>query len=119
MYTEDLKYSGSKDSLTYKLTIFHDIYSRVDVLAAVYTKAFPTMLKGAALNYFYSSAAAQICNNDFARVCEYMRKYFEGPSYYRKNLDEWNSISLTRIITENTGKSTSDCLLLLFKKLQL
>jgi hypothetical protein len=58
MYTEDLKYSGSKDSLTYKLTIFHDIYSRADVPAAVYTKAFPTMLKGAALNYFYSSAAA-------------------------------------------------------------
>jgi hypothetical protein len=58
MYTEDLKYSGSKDSLTYKLTIFYDTYSRVDVLAAVYTKAFPTMLKGAALNYFYRLAAA-------------------------------------------------------------
>jgi hypothetical protein len=58
MYTEDLKYSGSKDSLTYKLTIFYNIYSRVDILAAVYTKAFPTILKGVALNYFYSLAAA-------------------------------------------------------------
>ena len=31
MYTEDNKYSGEDDNFDFKLTIFYNLYSRVDV----------------------------------------------------------------------------------------
>lgn len=49
------KYSGENDSLTFKLTIFHDICARADVPYEATMKAFPTMLKGLALDYYCGS----------------------------------------------------------------
>lgn len=44
MYTEDAKYSGEEDSFTFKLSMFHDICNKADVLQEAKLKAFPTML---------------------------------------------------------------------------
>lgn len=51
LYTEEAKYGGEEDSFDFKLSIFHDIYSRADVPPEAEMKAFPTMLKGLALDY--------------------------------------------------------------------
>ena len=50
MYIEEQKYSSSSknESLDYKLTIFYNICSRVDLLQELYVKAFSTILKGLA-----------------------------------------------------------------------
>ena len=53
-YTDDVKYSSEGDNFSLKLTVFYDIYGRVGVLAEAYRKALPIMLKGLALDYYYS-----------------------------------------------------------------
>jgi hypothetical protein len=53
MYTEKSKYKSNRDSFNFKLAIFYDIYRRADVLYKAKAKAFPIMLKGLVLNFFY------------------------------------------------------------------
>lgn len=53
IYSDDAKYSGCNDSYIFKLAIFHNICLRADVLPEAKIKAFPTMLKGLALDYYY------------------------------------------------------------------
>ena len=48
-----MKYGGEPfDSLSYKYTIFMDLCDRADVPQGALLKAFPTMLKGLALDYY-------------------------------------------------------------------
>ena len=53
MYIKESKYRGNRDSFNFKLAIFHNIYRRVNILYKAKAKAFPIMLKGLALNFFY------------------------------------------------------------------
>ena len=53
MYTEESKYRGDGDSFNFKLAIFYNIYRCADILYKVKAKAFPTMLKGLVLDFFY------------------------------------------------------------------
>ena len=53
MYIKESKYRGNKDSFNFKFTIFHNIYRYADVLYKAKAKAFPIMLKGLVLNFFY------------------------------------------------------------------
>ena len=53
IYIEESKYRGNRDSFNFKLTIFHDIYGRADIPYKAKVKAFPIMLKGLVLNFFY------------------------------------------------------------------
>ena len=53
IYTKKSKYGGNRDSFNFKLTIFYNIYGRADVLYKTKAKAFPMMLKGLVLNFFY------------------------------------------------------------------
>ena len=55
MYTEDNKYSGENDNFDFKLVIFHDLCDRADVPQETRIKAYPTMLRGLALDHFYTS----------------------------------------------------------------
>ena len=55
MYTEESKYRGDGDSFNFKLAIFYNIYRRANVLYKAKVKAFPTMLKGLVLDFFYSN----------------------------------------------------------------
>ena len=52
-YIEKSKYKGNRDSFNFKLAIFYNIYRRTNILYKVKAKAFPTILKGLALNFFY------------------------------------------------------------------
>ena len=53
MYIKESKYGGNRDSFNFKLTIFHNICGRADILYKVKAKAFPIILKGLALDFFY------------------------------------------------------------------
>ncbi len=88
IYTNNAKYSGRNNSFTFKLAIFHDIYSRADVLPEAKMKAFPTMLKGLALNYYYSNISTSAIAMNFDRVCNSIRNYFEGAKYKQSVLSK-------------------------------
>ena len=53
MYIEESKYRSNRDSFDFKLAIFYNIYGRADILYKAKAKAFPMMLKGLILNFFY------------------------------------------------------------------
>ena len=53
IYIKESKYRGNKNSFNFKFTIFHDIYRYANILYKAKVKAFPTMLKGLALDFFY------------------------------------------------------------------
>ena len=53
IYIKESKYGGNRDSFNFKLAIFHNIYGRVNILYKAKAKAFPMMLKGLVLNFFY------------------------------------------------------------------
>ena len=53
MYIKESKYRSNRDSFNFKLTIFYNIYRHADILYKAKAKAFPMMLKGLVLNFFY------------------------------------------------------------------
>ena len=53
IYIEESKYGGNRDSFDFKLAIFYNICGHADILYKTKAKAFPIMLKGLALNFFY------------------------------------------------------------------
>jgi hypothetical protein len=53
IYTEESKYRGNRNSFNFKLAIFHNIYRHANIPYKAKTKAFPMMLKGLALDFFY------------------------------------------------------------------
>ncbi|KAI1003750.1 hypothetical protein K3495_g4457 [Podosphaera aphanis] len=114
IYTEEQKYSGTNDSFDFKMKIFYDICSRADDPHEAYLKALPTMLKGLALDIYYIN---ELSSMSFQNATAHLRNYFQGPEFQRKNLSEWNSITLKTVIVTDPGKSISDCLLLLVQDL--
>jgi hypothetical protein len=84
LYTNEAKYSDEKDSFSFKLTIFHDMCDRADVSQSAKLKAFLTMLKDLALDYYYSNMfTIIIAVITFDEVCFSMRNYFEDAEYRR------------------------------------
>ena len=53
IYTKESKYRGNRNSFNFKLTIFYNIYRRVNVPYKAKAKAFPIMLKGLVLDFYY------------------------------------------------------------------
>src|SRR6266576_3379533 len=85
IYTEEQKYSGTNKSLDYKLTIFYNIYNQADIPQEAYFKAFPTILKGLALDHFYINQLSHLL---FAKVCKHLQNFFKGLGFQYKNLDK-------------------------------
>ena len=115
LYTDDMKYSGENDNFDFKLTMFHDLCNRADIPDHVKMKAFPTMLRSLALDYYYANIVKQ--QLDFDGICNAITNYFEGPEYKRSVLSKWNSTSLRSVINGNAGKSTEECLQILISDL--
>ena len=68
IYIKESKYRGNRDNFNFKLTIFYNIYRRVNILYKTKAKAFPIILKDLVLNFFYlnntinKSSFQDICN---------------------------------------------------------
>jgi hypothetical protein len=122
MYTEDSKYSEENDNFGFKLIIFHNLCSRANVPKDkdAMVKAYPIILCGLALDYYYTSLKNTAQTLSFNQICNMTRLYFEGPKYGCKILGQWNSLTLKYLInkSKNIGKSTLDCLQLLIKELR-
>jgi hypothetical protein len=105
VYTDGQKYNGST-SFDYKLTIFYNICKRSGLSRERYATVFLTMLKGLAEEHYYSS---NLADRSFEDTCIHMRNFFKGLEYYRKNLTEWNFISLQEVINSNADKEIYQC----------
>lgn len=81
IYIDDVKYSGRNNSFTFKLPIFYNICSRADVPSKAKIKAFPTMLKSLALDYYYSNISTNAITINFDQVCNSIKNYFKGVEY--------------------------------------
>ena len=103
IYTEEQKYDGSNGSLDQKRAVFIDICRRVELPEAALIRAFPTMLKGLALDQYYTN---NLSGKTLEEACTSLRTFFEGPGYYRRNLDKWNSTTLATVTAANPEKST-------------
>jgi hypothetical protein len=114
MYTDEQKYDGVNHSFDYKLSIFLDICRRNDLPENLLSKAFPIMLKGIALDHYYNNMLSQCSYQD---VCSSFCTFFEGPGYHQRNLDQWNQVTLSTIMTENQGKTLLEGIQLLLSKL--
>ena len=115
MYNEESKYGGDGDSFEFKLMIFHDISSRSDLPQEAKAKALPTMLRGPALDFYYTHST--MATSPFSIPCQEIQSYFKGPEYKRGILTKWNNTSLKSVVAQNQSKSLSDCLQLLLTKL--
>jgi hypothetical protein len=92
---------------------------RADVPQSAKLKAFSIMLKGLALDYYYSNMFTNtITAITFDEVCFSMRNYFEDAEYRRGILSKWNNLTLKSVMTSNEGKSIEECLQLLIKNLR-
>jgi hypothetical protein len=60
------------------------------------------MLKGLALDHFYSDQLSRLTYKEaYNSTCN----FFKGLGYQRHNLNKWNSISLSSITAKNPDKS--------------
>ena len=53
IYIEESKYRGNRNNFNFKLAIFHNICRCINILYKAKVKAFPIMLKGLVLDFFY------------------------------------------------------------------
>ena len=67
IYTKESKYRGNRDSFNFKLAIFYNICEHADVLYKAKAKAFPTILKSLALDFFYLNNT--INKSSFQDIC--------------------------------------------------
>ena len=76
------------------------------------------MLRGLALDHYYTNLKSNPLGVPFDKLCEATRNYFEGPEYKRDILTQWNAIKLRTVIDKHTEKSTVECLQILIKDLR-
>ena len=81
MYTEESKYSGENNNFDFKLTVFHNICSRANVPEEAKAKAFPIMLHGLTLDYYYLNIANSTQIMTLDDICHSIQVYFEGAEY--------------------------------------
>ena len=74
-----MKYSGENNNFDFKLTVFHDLYNRADIPDYIKVKAFPTMLRGLALDFYYANIVNKHLN--FDGTYNAITNYFKGPEY--------------------------------------
>jgi len=118
LYTDEQKYSGDSDNFDFKYSIFSDLCERTEVPREAYLRAFPTMLKGAALNYYYTSCKSNPYITSLTDLCGNIKQHFEGAEHERNVLTKWNDLTLRKELDKNPGKSIEDCLQLLVQKLR-
>ena len=118
LYNEESKYGGEGDNFEFKLKIFNNACKKADIPHEGKVDALSIMLKGLALDYFYSNLEDQE-HLSFEDVCKTIQNHFEGEEYQRTIQTKWESTNLPSIIkkTDGEGKSTEDCLYLLIKEL--
>ena len=110
LYIDEFKYSGENDNFDFKLTIFTDLCQKADILKQEFSQAYSTILRGLALDHYYTNLKSNPLSVPFNKLYEAIRNYFEGPEYKRDILTQWNAIKLRTVIDKYIKKSTIECL---------
>jgi hypothetical protein len=76
IYRDEDRFSDPKDNFEFKLLIFFDRCSQMNLPKHAYLKAASIMLSDQTLTYYYSNKATYFVFDDF---CTSMRVYFENP----------------------------------------
>ena len=63
-----------------------------------YLKAFLIMLKGVALNYYYTSYKLNPHIISLLDLCDNIKQHFEGAEYEQNILIKWNNLTLRKEI---------------------
>lgn len=105
-YPDSQKYDGFDGAFGHKLSIFYHYCNRKGVPNVAFLDAFPTMLKGMALDHFLSYQLTD-ANLTFERACKHMHGFFEGPEWQRLQKVKWQNTSLYQVMNENPNSSTS------------
>ncbi|RKF81035.1 hypothetical protein GcM3_039032, partial [Golovinomyces cichoracearum] len=110
------KYSGEGDSFLAKKRIFLDLTDRAGKPPELHFKAFPRMLCGPALDYFYESIINRPSETSFSSLCSILEDYFEGKEYRMNCLTQWNSLTFKLVIAAHPTKSLEECFELLLSR---
>ncbi len=107
IYKDEDKFIDSEDNFEFKLLIFFDRCSQVNLSEHAYLKAVSIMLFDQTLTYYYSNKVTYFIFDDF---CINMRAYFENSEWQRSNLDQWQTFSLKDVVAVNSNVSLIECL---------
>ena len=86
LYTDKLKYSSENDNFDFKLTIFTDLCQKADIPKQEFSQAYSTMLRGLALNYYYTNFKSNPLSILFDKLYKAIYNYFKGLEYKRNIL---------------------------------
>jgi hypothetical protein len=115
---DDMKYGGDTyEVIESKLMIFYDCCHRLGISQWQYASAFPTMLKGRALTFYYDRLCGDPEPRDFQTMVNRVKGYFENEERSQMYLSNWRNTTLLKVVNENPGKPKTECLELLFDKL--
>jgi hypothetical protein len=78
IYIDKQKWDSGNSSFNQKLTIFYNIYEYIEFPKEAIIKAFPTILKGLALDYFYNN---NMSKELFNYISTHLHSFFKGPGY--------------------------------------
>ena len=116
--SDEMKYGGDTyEVIESKLLIFYDCCRRLGILQWQYNNAFPTMLKGRALTFYYDRLCSIPEPRNFQNMVGRVKAHFENEERSQMYLSDWRNTTLSRVIGENPGKPKTECLELLFDKL--
>ena len=81
LYTDESKYSGKNDNFDFKLTIFIDLCQKADILKQEFSQGYSTMLRGLALDHYYTNLKSNPLSVSFNKLYEATYNYFKGLKY--------------------------------------
>jgi hypothetical protein len=114
IYKDEDRFSDSEDNFEFKLLIFFDRCSQINLSKHAYLKVVSIMLFDQTLTYYYSNKAIYFIFDDFWTS---MKAYFENSEWQRSNLDKWQTLSLRDVIAVNSNVSLIECLCKLCAKM--
>jgi hypothetical protein len=92
------------------------IYAARQISRDIYTKAFSTMLREDALDYYYDNVNDK--GFSFEVMCHMIKSHFETEEHKQGMMTKWNSTTLKTIMAENEEKGAEECLEMLIKELR-
>ena len=108
IYEDSNKYSAEGDNFDFKLRIFYDKCRMASVPKEAHSIAFPTMLKGTALEHYHQGLSGQSIS--FLDLCSRIKAHFEGPNYNTETLQKWTLTDMNSIKALHPDKTALQCL---------
>ena len=84
LYKNDMKYEKNDDHFVHKLSIFHHLCFKADVLHEIKSKAFSSMFRNHVLNYYLTNIN-MLENASLDQTCTFIFIHFENPDYRKNN----------------------------------